>query len=50
FLLESLNPENLLCIAYDINGHDEFILTNTIKDWQNKNIQFDKKPCIFLVN
>ena len=50
FLLESLNPDNLVCIAYDINGHNEFILTNTIKDWQKKNIQFEKKPCIFLVN
>ena len=50
FLLESLNAENLVCIAYDINGDSEFILTNSIKDWQKINIEFEKKPCIFLVN
>ena len=50
FLLESLNPENLVCIAYDINGDSESILTNSIKGWQKINIEFEKKPCIFLVN
>ena len=50
FLLESLNPENLLCIAYDINGDSEFILTNFIKGWQKSNFVFEKKPCIFLLN
>ena len=49
-LLGSLNPENLLCIAYDINGDSESILTNFIKGWQKTNIVFDKKPCIFIVN
>jgi 16S rRNA (cytidine1402-2'-O)-methyltransferase len=50
FLLESLNAENLVCIAYDINGDSESILTNSIKGWQKINIEFEKKPCIFLVN
>ena len=50
FLLESLNAENLVCIAYDINGSSESILTNSIKGWQKTSIKFEKKPCIFLVN
>ena len=50
FLLESLNDENLVCIAYDINGDSESILTNSIKGWEKINIEFEKKPCIFLVN
>jgi 16S rRNA (cytidine1402-2'-O)-methyltransferase len=50
FLLESLNAENLVCIAYDINGDSESILTNSIKGWEKINIEFEKKPCIFLVN
>ena len=49
-VLESLNAENLLCIAYDINGDSESILTNSIKGWEKINIEFEKKPCIFLVN
>ena len=50
FLLGGLNPENLLCVAYDINGDSESILTNSVKDWQKIIIEFEKKPCIFLVN
>ena len=50
FLLKSLNPENLLCIAYDMNGNSESILTNSIRGWKTTNIDFEKKPCIFLVN
>ena len=50
FLLESLNAENLVCIAYDINGDSESILTNSIKGWEKINIEFEKKPFIFLVN
>lgn len=49
-LLESLNSENLVCIAYDIHGDSESIITNSIKGWQKKNIAFEKKPCIFLIN
>ena len=49
-LLESLNTENLVCIAYDINGDSESILTKSIKGWEKINIEFEKKPCIFLVN
>lgn len=50
FLLQSLNDENLVCIAYDINGESETILTNSIKGWQKISIEFEKKPCIFLIN
>ena len=50
FLLESLSAENLVCIAYDLSGDTESILTNSIKGWQKTSIKFEKKPCIFLVN
>ena len=50
FLLESLSAENLICIAYDLSGDTESILTNSITGWQKTIIKFEKKPCIFLVN
>ena len=39
-----------LCIAYNIGGEDEFIRSYSIKDWKNREIILDKKPCIFLIN
>jgi len=45
-----LNPETLLCIAFDINGADEFILTQNIRDWKKMNTpNFHKKPCVYLI-
>ena len=49
-ILENLNSENLLCIAYDIDGESESIRTNSINGWLKTKIEFEKKPCIFIIN
>jgi 16S rRNA (cytidine1402-2'-O)-methyltransferase len=48
-LKQQLNNETLLCIAFDINGEHEYILTQSIKDWKKMDTpDFHKKPCVFL--
>ena len=50
FLLDSLNSEIRLCVAYDMNGDEEYIRTKTINSWQKCEVILGKKPCIFLIN
>ena len=38
-----------LCVAYDITGPEEKIITNSIEDWKNRKFQFDKTPCVFVL-
>jgi len=49
-LLKSFNNNIKLCIASEISGKDEYILTKTIGEWKkNKPIDLHKKTCIFLL-
>lgn len=47
-LLRNLAPETQLCIAVDITGQDEFILTRLVKDWRMQTIELPKNPAVFL--
>lgn len=38
-----------LCVAANITLNDEFILTQTIKEWAQKKTDFHKKPAIFVL-
>lgn len=38
-----------LCVACDITGQDEYIMTRTIAEWSKNTIKFEKKPAIFLL-
>lgn len=38
-----------LCVAADITGPDESIITDTIKGWQNRHYDYAKTPAIFLI-
>ena len=38
-----------LCVAYDITGADEKIVTKSIADWKKGKFQFDKTPCVFVL-
>lgn len=48
-LLKICRPSTKLCIASDITCDDEYIRTRTVKAWQGKLPDLNKKPTIFLI-
>lgn len=48
-LCRTLPPHFLLCIAADITGENEKILTLPIRQWAASKIDYDKIPAIFLL-
>lgn len=49
FLLNNLPSNIALCIARDITGEEELIVTKTIADWGEENFSIGKSPTIFLL-
>lgn len=49
FVCNNLSQETLLTIACQLTLPDEFIKTQSIKDWKKQKYDFDKKPSIFLI-
>ena len=47
-LLKSLAPDTRLCLAVDVTGENEFILTRTVKLWRQHLPELPKLPCVFL--
>lgn len=47
-LLQNLMPETLLCIALDVTGENEFIRTQTVRDWQGQTFELPRNPAVFL--
>lgn len=48
-LLRHCAAKTILCIAVNITGKDEQILTKSIADWQKESMQIPKQPAIFLI-
>ncbi len=48
-ILKSCQPQTLLCIAADITGNEEFIVTKSIQQWKSAVPELHKKPVIFLM-
>ena len=48
-ILHSGNPETLLCIATDITGIDENIVTQSISHWKVQKASLPKLPTVFLI-
>ncbi|MEC7173006.1 MAG: SAM-dependent methyltransferase [Bacteroidota bacterium] len=48
-LKKTLNKETKLCIAYDLTQPGEFIKTMSMALWKKTNINFHKKPAIFII-
>lgn len=44
-----LNRDIKVCVAYDIMGENQRILTKTIEEWKKTSFKFDKIPCVFLI-
>ncbi len=47
-MMKTLMPETLLCLAADVTGENEFILTLTVREWRLKTFQLPKIPAVFL--
>ncbi len=47
-LLKSLQGQTELCIALDITGQKEFILTKSVDNWRLKSFVLPKSPAVFL--
>lgn len=48
-LIKFCNPSTRVCVAANLTMEDEFISTETIKNWAQKKTDFHKKPAIFLL-
>ena len=48
-LLKTCSGNLKLCIARDITGSNEMIVTDTINNWKKKKPDLHKQPCIFLI-
>lgn len=47
-LVKNLGPETRLCVAADITGEGEFILTQSVKKWREQGVNLGKDPAVFL--
>lgn len=47
-LLQQLAAETRLCVALDVTGGDEFILTQSVKEWRAQSIELPRNPAVFL--
>ena len=47
-LVRNLMPETQLCLAVDVTGEQEFILTQSVKKWRLQSIDLPKNPAVFL--
>lgn len=48
-LVKTCSPSTLLCIAANITGENEMIVTKSIQQWKNNLPDLHKQPVIFLI-
>jgi len=48
-LFSYCKPGTRLCIAAEITGNDEFIMTRTIGEWKKNTPDIHKKPVVFII-
>ncbi|KEO73409.1 SAM-dependent methyltransferase [Anditalea andensis] len=48
-LKNTLHPSTKLCIAKNITGKDEFIVTKTVAEWKKTALDLHKIPTVFLL-
>lgn len=50
-LLKTLGPNTRLCVAADLTGETEYLLTRSIGSWKKHSLpDLHKRPAIFLIN
>ena len=48
-ILEACQPDTLLCVASNLTSPDEYIRTQTVRQWKVQKIDLHKLPTIFLL-
>lgn len=48
-VLKVCHPSMKLCIAYDVTGKSEKIITKSVEKWRKSPFKFDKTPCVFIL-
>lgn len=48
-MAETLRPDTLVCVASDITGPHESIITRTAAEWRRARYDYDRTPTIFLI-
>jgi 16S rRNA (cytidine1402-2'-O)-methyltransferase len=48
-IISNCRPATRLCIAADISGNDEFIITKPVGEWKNNVPDIHKKPAVFII-
>lgn len=48
-LVSTLSPSTLLCVAADVTGERESVLTHQVSVWAKASCNYDKIPAIFLI-
>jgi len=48
-ILKHSGADIQLTVAKDITGEEEFIVTQSIEEWKNANLKFDKSPTVFIL-
>jgi len=44
-----LHPETRVCVACDLTLVTEYIKTKTVDEWKHENVDFHKRPAIFII-
>lgn len=47
--MQNCPTELKLCVAYDVTGQKQKIITKTIGEWKSNKFIFDKTPCVFIL-
>jgi len=48
-ILKTVSDRRMLCVAVNLTGKDERIISDTIQNWKTKTVDFHKMPAIFLL-
>ena len=49
-ILQVCHDQTLLCIARDLTGADEFVVTKSVRDWKRDKVNLHKVPVVFALS
>ena len=49
-ILQTLQPNTLLCVACDITLPTEYIKTMSVNNWKKQKVDLHNRPCIFIIH
>lgn len=48
-LLKHCKPQTKICVASNLTAEDEMVMTRSVSDWKQQQVDLHKKPTIFLI-